>query len=57
MPAIDSIRTYSDEALAGAICQLELSNEWWRRLHMLLKEQERRKANGIRIPQAELLFP
>ncbi len=57
MPAVDSILTYSDEALAGAIRSLQLSNAWWQRLHMLLKEQERRQKNGIRIPQSELLFP
>jgi hypothetical protein len=56
MPAIDSIRTYSDEALIEAIQQLKYSEKQWaHRLHMLLSEQKRRRKNGIRIPQAELL--
>ena len=57
MPSIDSIRSYSDEALKGAIRQLQLSPTWGQRLHMLLKEKQRREKLGIRIPQAELLFP
>jgi hypothetical protein len=57
MSASSSIRTYSDEALNGAIRQLSLGNDWWQRLNLLLKEKQRRQRHGIRIPQSELLFP
>jgi len=55
MSAIHSIRTYSDAALAGAIRQLTLSDQWAQRLSMLLKEQTRRRKHGICIPQENLL--
>jgi hypothetical protein len=57
MSASTSIRTYSDEALNGAIRQLSLGHDWWQRLNLLLKEKQRRQRHGIRIPQSELLFP
>ena len=43
------IRSYSDTALAGAIRSLELSGQWWQRLHMLLREKKRRAKMGMTI--------
>jgi hypothetical protein len=57
MSAIKMIRSYSDEALDGAIKSLKLSASWWQRLDQLLAEKKRRERLGIRIPQSELLFP
>jgi len=57
MSANAMIRSYSDEALNGAIASLELSSSWWKRFDQLLREKKRRERLGIRIPQAELLFP
>jgi len=43
MSAIDSIKTYSDAALSGAIRQLEFGNQWANRLHVLIREKQRRQ--------------
>jgi len=57
MSAINSIRTYSDQALNGAIKSLSLSNEWWQRLHILLKEKQRREKLGITISAEQHQLP
>lgn len=45
MSAIDSLKTYSDEALNGAIRQLEFNRAWSTRLSQLLAEKNRRLRN------------
>jgi hypothetical protein len=46
-PTRAMIRAYSNDALNGAIRQLEISGDWWKRLHMLLMEKKRRARLGI----------
>ena len=42
MSAENSLQTYSNEALAGAIRQLSMNREWASRLRELLVERDRR---------------
>ena len=44
------IRTFSDDALNGAIKSLSFSGEWATRLRQLLAEKAYRKASGLSIP-------
>jgi hypothetical protein len=50
MSAAAMIRTFSDEALNGAIKSLSFSGDWPSRLRELLAEKAYRKASGLSIP-------
>ena len=50
MSAAAMIRTFSDEALNGAIRQLSFNHEWPSRLRELLAEKSFRKASNLSVP-------
>jgi hypothetical protein len=50
MSAAAMIRTFSDQALDGAIRQLSFNGEWASRLRELLAEKAYRKASGLSVP-------